>query len=91
MMEDLPFGTLTTTLAPGDALMFFSDGVNEAMNEAQELFSVERTGEFLKEAPKGSAEELTNAVVAEVKRYTGTAPQADDITVLVVRYLGAGA
>jgi sigma-B regulation protein RsbU (phosphoserine phosphatase) len=91
MMEDLPFGTLTATLAPGDTLMFFSDGVNEAMNEAKELFSVARTGDFLKDAPKNSAEELTNAVIAEVKRYTGIAPQADDITVLVVRYLGKGA
>jgi sigma-B regulation protein RsbU (phosphoserine phosphatase) len=88
MMEDLEFSSLQEKLAPGDALMFFSDGVNEAMDETQELYGTERTGEFLRGAPRGTAEELTHAVVAEVKRYTGTAPQTDDITVLVVRYLG---
>jgi sigma-B regulation protein RsbU (phosphoserine phosphatase) len=88
MMEDLTFGALKATMQPGDALMMFSDGVNEAMNEQKELFSVERTGEFLRQLPPGSCHEMTNAVVAEVQRYTGTAPQADDITVLIVRYLG---
>jgi sigma-B regulation protein RsbU (phosphoserine phosphatase) len=88
MMEDLEYGSLSATLAPGDALMFFSDGVNEAMNETKELFGTERTLEFLQQMPKGSCREMTNAVVNEVKRYTGTAPQADDITVLIVRYLG---
>ena len=89
MMEDLPFGTLNATMAPGDTLMFFSDGVNEAMNEAKELFSVARTGDFLRQVPPGTSGEMTNAVVTEVKRYTGTAPQADDITVLIVRYLAS--
>jgi sigma-B regulation protein RsbU (phosphoserine phosphatase) len=88
MMEDLVFGTLTVTLRPGDAVMMFSDGVNEAMNEQKELFSVQRTGEFLREVPPGTCRDMTDAVIAEVKRYTGTAPQADDITVLIVRYLG---
>ncbi len=91
MMEDLEFSSLRTTLAPGDSLVFFSDGVNEAMNETLEQYGTERTGEFLKNAPRSSAEELTRAVVDEVQRFTGTAPQADDITVLVVRYHGPAA
>jgi len=89
MMEDLEYGSLSEKLAPGDALMFFSDGVNEAMNETKELFGTERTLEFLQQMPRGTCEEMTNAVVAEVKRYTGTAPQADDITVLIIQYKGA--
>jgi sigma-B regulation protein RsbU (phosphoserine phosphatase) len=91
MMEDMEFGSLQATMQPGDALMLFSDGVNEAMNEAKELYGTERTGEFLKTAPRTSSAELTTAMVAEIKRYEGTAPQADDITVLVVRYLGPSA
>lgn len=88
MMEDLEYSSLQEKLAPGDVLMFFSDGVNEAMNETKELYGTERTGEFLRGAPRATAEELTHAVVAEVNRFAGTAPQADDITVLVVRYMG---
>jgi sigma-B regulation protein RsbU (phosphoserine phosphatase) len=88
MMEDLPFGSLKTTLQPGESLLVYSDGVNEAMNEAKELYSTQRIGEFLAQLPPGTPLESTNAMVAEVKRFAGGAPQSDDITVLVVCYQG---
>jgi sigma-B regulation protein RsbU (phosphoserine phosphatase) len=88
MMEDLTFGSLTTTIQPGEALLVYSDGVNEAMNEVQDQYSTQRVGEFLGHTAAGSPLDVTNALVADVKRHAGTAPQSDDITVLVVRYLG---
>jgi sigma-B regulation protein RsbU (phosphoserine phosphatase) len=91
MMDDLEYGSMQTRLAPGAALVLFSDGVNEAMNEQSELFGLERTEAVLAGAPHQSCEASTAAMVAEVNRFAGTAPQADDITVLIVRYRPASA
>jgi sigma-B regulation protein RsbU (phosphoserine phosphatase) len=85
MMEGAEYRSLQTELAPGAALVLFSDGVNEAMNEQQELFGLERTAAFLAEAPQPSCEATAAAMVTELNRFAGTAPQADDITVLMVR------
>jgi sigma-B regulation protein RsbU (phosphoserine phosphatase) len=90
MMDELTFASLQTTLAPGAALVLFSDGVNEAMNEQLELYGLERAEAFLAGAPYQSCEATTAAMVAELTQFAGTAPQADDITVLMVRYLPAG-
>lgn len=90
MMEDIEFGVRKATLAPGDFLVFYSDGVNEAMDDQLEQFSIERLGEFLGQVQASSAEEMSKAIIAEVRRYAGTAPQADDITVLTLGYRGAG-
>ena len=86
MMDDLEYGSMQTELAPGAALVLFSDGVNEAMNEQRELFGLERTAAFLAGTQHQSCEATTAAMIAELTRFAGTASQADDITVLMVRY-----
>jgi sigma-B regulation protein RsbU (phosphoserine phosphatase) len=86
MMEGLAYESRRTQLAPGAALVLFSDGVNEAMNEQHELFGLERTEAFLAATPHQSCAATTAAMIAEVTRFAGTAAQADDITVLIIRY-----
>jgi sigma-B regulation protein RsbU (phosphoserine phosphatase) len=86
MMDDQEYGSLQTQLAPGTTLVLFSDGVNEAMNEQCELFGLERAAAFLSGTPQQSCEATTAAMIAELTRFAGTASQADDITVLMVRY-----
>jgi sigma-B regulation protein RsbU (phosphoserine phosphatase) len=86
MMEGLKYESRQTQLAPGAALVLFSDGVNEAMNEQYELFGLERTEAFLAATPHQSCAATTAAMIAEVTRFAGTASQADDITVLMIRY-----
>jgi sigma-B regulation protein RsbU (phosphoserine phosphatase) len=86
MMEGLKYESRRTQLAPGAALVLFSDGVNEAMNEQYELFGLERTEAFLAATPHQSCAATTAAMIAEVTRFAGTASQADDITVLMIRY-----
>jgi phosphoserine phosphatase RsbU/P len=88
MMEDLTYKTLKEQMAPGEFLMLYSDGVNEAANEQKELFSIERVGEFLGTVEKTTCEAISRAVIGEVKRFEGTAPQSDDITVLTLGYRG---
>ncbi|MGH8641743.1 MAG: PP2C family protein-serine/threonine phosphatase, partial [Burkholderiales bacterium] len=88
-LENFPYETMRSRLAPGDSLVLVSDGVPEAMNRALELFGRGRVGPMLAAMPAGlSAEERVNAVNGEVRKYSEGAEQADDVTVLAVRWHG---
>ncbi len=86
MLIDGPFAGGSTTLAPGDFLVAYSDGVTEAMNEHGDLYSAERLETWLREAPKTAAVQISKDLMLEVARWTGSAPQADDTTVLTLGY-----
>jgi adenylate cyclase len=88
-LENFPYETMRSRLSPGDSLVLVSDGVPEAMNRAQELFGRGRVVSMLAAMPAGiSAEERVTAVNGEIRKYSEGAEQADDITVLVVRWHG---
>jgi phosphoserine phosphatase RsbU/P len=86
MMPDVPFGVRNVTLAPGETLLAFTDGVTEARNAAGELLGSERF-EALLAAPAASVRELLARVETGVQRHTRGAPQSDDITLLAARRL----
>ncbi|NDY55411.1 SpoIIE family protein phosphatase [Desulfovibrio sulfodismutans] len=88
IMEDAAYRTGRIVLGPGDALVVYTDGVTEAMNEAEELYSSLRLLELLRAATDKSAVALTDTVMESVITYEGDAPQADDITVLALTYTG---
>ncbi len=88
-LENFPYVTMQSRLSTGDSLVLVSDGVPEAMNRAQELFGRGRVGSMLAAMPAGlSAEERVNAVNGEIRKYSEGTEQADDVTVLVVRWHG---
>ena len=89
VMEEMPFAERTLTLGPDDRLLFYTDGVTEAINEAHEEFTNQRLEETLAVAP-ADPRKLIATVVEAVQRFAGTAPPADDLTVLALRYRGAG-
>jgi phosphoserine phosphatase RsbU/P len=88
VMENQPFHVLRERLAPGDYVVLYSDGVNEAMNEANECFSIERLSAVLEQAPRESCRAITEAILGAVTTYQGQARQSDDITIVTFRYLG---
>ncbi len=88
IMEEAVYRTGRIALAPGDALVVYTDGVTEAMNEAEELYSSERLLNVLRAATDKSATALTNTVMESVIAYEGDAPQADDVTILTLVYKG---
>jgi serine phosphatase RsbU (regulator of sigma subunit) len=60
------------------------------MNSSGELFGRARLGRLLLEMPAGlTAEARVKAVSDEVRRFSAGAEMADDVTLLVVRWLGA--
>jgi len=76
------------TLAPGDALFLYTDGVTEATDAGEQLFGVERLRDVLTEHAGVSSVEVITAVTGAVDRFVKKAPQADDVTMLCLRYHG---
>lgn len=77
-------GIETTTLAPGEIILAYSDGVPEATNAAGEQFSSERL-ERLLNGFSGTAEQLIEMIINSIDEFTDGARQHDDITMLASR------
>jgi len=88
IMDDLPYNMNTFQLNPGDGLFLFTDGVTEAFNAADELYSEARLEEKLRGLKDKGAEEIAKAIVEDVHEYSTGVQQSDDITVLAIKYLG---
>ena len=73
-------------LEPGDTLILFSDGVTEAMDPAEDLYGVPRLVELLNGRLECPLEDLQKCVLESVETFTRGASQADDLTLLIVRY-----
>jgi sigma-B regulation protein RsbU (phosphoserine phosphatase) len=91
LMPGLPFAVGQTTLAPGESLIAWTDGVTEARTDAgEELFGEVRALETVRAAQQ-SAEEMLDGLLAAVDRWAGSAEQSDDITLVAVRRLAGEA
>jgi len=86
--KEISYASGRVRLEPGDLLFIFTDGVIEAVNEANQEFSEVRLLGELKAAPAETASETLKRVMAAVNAYVGTARQHDDITCLVLRVAG---
>ncbi len=84
---NVPYARETMTLAPGDLLVIFTDGVVEAVNGADLEFGEARLLEALKTPVAESAEQTLQRLLAAVDAFVGHARQHDDITCLILRVL----
>jgi len=64
----------------------YTDGVIEAMDEKADTYDEQRLEKFLGSRNGSSIQELTKGSFADVAAFVGGAPQADDITILTLRY-----
>lgn len=72
-------------LRQGDLLVLYTDGVTEAFNDRDEAFGDERLSDFLRLNRAKRARAVLDGLIAEIRAFTGTAPQSDDITLVVVK------
>jgi phosphoserine phosphatase RsbU/P len=79
----------THSLAPGDILALITDGVFEYENAAAEAFGHERVGALIQKHQTEPMSRLVQLIVEDVERFVGLVPQADDMTMLIVRRLPA--
>ena len=90
-MPEAEYVTATVKLEPGDTLILFSDGVTEAMDPAEELYGVPRLREVLTGQSECALDKLQKSILESVENFAKGAHQADDLTLLIVRYRGAHA
>jgi serine phosphatase RsbU (regulator of sigma subunit) len=89
MRDDATFGSVTAEarvqLLPHDMLVFYTDGVTEAMNGDQEEFGVERLFNAIKGNHQKSAHGIIEAVRGEVADFVGNRSPQDDMTLIVLK------
>ncbi|MDL2290691.1 SpoIIE family protein phosphatase [Desulfovibrio sp. OttesenSCG-928-F20] len=86
--EGLPYKLMRDSLAPGDSLLLYTDGVSEAMNHKKELFGNQRMLDCLEACRDLGAAEMAGALFNAVEEYADGQEQSDDIALMVIRYLG---
>jgi phosphoserine phosphatase RsbU/P len=84
-----PTGRLS--LAPGEGMYVFTDGVTEANNAAEELFGEGRLEAILRGSRASSSAEIMTSVADAVGGFVGNALPFDDITMLAIRWLDRAA
>ena len=90
---DLPLGLIAGTsysqtaiqLEPGDLLLLYTDGVNEARDESGTQLGLERLLSMARKLPRESAVAAGKALLAAVAGFRGAVPAADDETVLALQ------
>lgn len=89
VVEGVEYATKKQILSPGDSFFLYTDGVTEATNKRQELFSSDR---LLRECAL-FRQEVHKTIITDVLRsvtaFAGVVPQSDDITMLVLHFRDA--
>lgn len=90
-MDGIKYRKNEFTLAPGDEIYLYTDGVTEATDSENNLYGEERLLALLNSMSDLSGEEICRAVKADIDAFVGDAPQFDDITMLYLKYNGGDA
>jgi serine phosphatase RsbU (regulator of sigma subunit) len=89
VLDEFEYGSDSVQLARRDAVVMFTDGVTEAANAAGELYGRSRLNALLARVPPdATADDLLRAILDDLRGFVGSAEPSDDVTLLVVRWLG---
>lgn len=83
--HDVTYATDHTELAPGESVVLLSDGISEAMNSAEETYSVNRIREQLSRAATEEPAQLGRLLLEDVGRHMARREQDDDVSLVVFR------
>jgi CHASE2 domain-containing sensor protein len=81
--KDLDEGELA--LASGDLLVLYTDGIDEAMNRSRQTFGKGRILEVIQKNCTQTPQEIIQAFHKAVQSHAGSAPQHDDMTLVVIK------
>ncbi len=74
-------------LNPGDRLLLVTDGIDEAMRADGECFGLDRAVDVIRNGTEASALSLVERLAEAARAFTAPEPQADDLTIVVMRAL----
>ena len=89
-MEGLVYRESTIELKTDDLVFAYTDGITEAHNEANELFSDDRLQQLLQQYPDEQAQPTVERIVQATQIFKGEREQFDDITAIALSFLGKG-
>lgn len=75
----------TIKLAPGDLVVWFTDGISETMNEAFDCFGEERLAQVVEQYAHLPFDQLRSYILAELRAFAGGADQHDDMTMILMK------
>jgi sigma-B regulation protein RsbU (phosphoserine phosphatase) len=85
LFPNASYEELNVATEPGDAIVFFSDGILDAENAQREMYGPERLAELLCSRGEQSAQEIADAILSDVSRFQGEQERFDDETIIVLR------
>jgi serine phosphatase RsbU (regulator of sigma subunit) len=85
VIGDRGYREYSAALASGDVIVLYTDGITEAMNAQEEMFGTARLIGVIGENRTRSPQEIIDAVIDCVLAFSGSEPQYDDITIMVVK------
>jgi sigma-B regulation protein RsbU (phosphoserine phosphatase) len=85
VQAEFSYATGKVRLGRGDTLFLSTDGITEAVNPQDELFSKSRLEAVLRDAVDRPITALVDGVAEAVKTFADAAPQSDDITAMALR------
>ena len=83
---DLPYNSETVVLNSGDAIVFYTDGIPEAMDKDENDFGEDRFEKLLLSNKNLNANDFSKLIFDELKKYRGNAEQSDDITLGIIKF-----
>jgi len=87
VIEDVGMPDVSLSVEPGDLIVLYTDGVTEAFNERDEYFGEDRLVASICRNRSRPVQEIMDALLDDIHRFCGTAPQSDDITLVVIRVI----
>ena len=84
--REIAYPSKTVSFAPGDRLVFFTDGVVEASNADEEPWGYERLETLLARDGRRPADELVREILDSVATHVGATPLDDDRTLLILSF-----
>ena len=85
IMEDFPYEEEVVALSPGDVVVVYSDGITEAVDPAQTQFGDRNIESVVAARRTLDAAGIIDGIVGAVREHAGSAPQADDMTIVVIK------
>lgn len=82
---DINFTQNVVDLQRGDALLFYTDGLPDAMNFEKQTYGTERVWDAYQTSGDGTAQAIADHLLWDVRRFSGLASRSDDLTLIVMR------
>jgi sigma-B regulation protein RsbU (phosphoserine phosphatase) len=85
MFADVCYEEFSVATQPGDVVVFVSDGISDAENDAGEMYGQDPLASILCSLRERPAEEIADAILDDVARFQGSHERFDDETIIVLR------